>query len=96
MITYVVSITGSNPPVKSRVLLGSSIMITVGFALGAGFGICGFASVSCNQLSQMCFFILFGIGVDDMFIILEKFRDEPADHRINDTKDGENQPTGAS
>ena len=95
MITYVVSITGSNPPVKSRVLLGSSIMITVGFALGAGFGICGFASVSFNQMSQMCFFILFGIGVDDMFIILEKFRDEPADHRINDTKDGENQPTGA-
>ena len=48
-------------------LLGSSIVLAVGFALGAGFGICGFLGVGFNQISQMCFFILFGVGVDDMF-----------------------------
>eukprot|EP01051_Picozoa_sp_SAG22_P030663 SAG22_NODE_12012_length_459_cov_1.913889_1_plen_80_part_10 len=26
-----------------------------------------------NQMSQICFFIPFGIGVDDMFIIVDKF-----------------------
>jgi uncharacterized membrane protein YgcG len=74
MILYVTAVTGSNPPVRSRVLLGSSIVVCVGFSLGAGFGICGFLGVGFNQISQMCFFILFGVGVDDMFIILERFK----------------------
>jgi hypothetical protein len=33
----------------------------------------GLLGVAFNQMSQICFFILFGIGVDDMFIIVDKF-----------------------
>ena len=73
MITYVMVASGSKPPVQSRMLLASTIMVTVGFSLGAGFGLCGYFGIGFNQMSQMCFFILFGVGVDDMFIILEKF-----------------------
>ena len=113
MIAYIVLVTGGRPPVQSRVLLGTSIMVatasggrghlaradapisiqqfssrfavpcyscsthaiglrayadgcaaqaTVGLSLGAGFGLCGLLGVKFNQMSQICFFILFGIG----------------------------------
>ena len=57
MIIYVTAVTGSGPRVRSRVLLGSSIVCVV-FSLGAGFGLCGFMGVGFNQISQMCFFVL--------------------------------------
>lgn len=85
MVSYVTAVTGSNPPVRSRVLLGSSIVVCVGLSLGAGFGICGFLGIGFNQISQMCFFILFGIGVDDMFIILEKFKESSEQAKAQST-----------
>ena len=35
-----------------------------------GFGVCGHVGVGYNMISFMAIFILFGIGIDDMFIII--------------------------
>ena len=66
MVLYVSVNLGSRPPLHSRILLGCTCVLSVGFALGVGFGICGFIGVPFNQTSQLAIFILMGIGIDDM------------------------------
>ena len=66
MVFYVSINLGSRPPLHSRMFLGCTCVLSVGFALGVGFGICGYIGVPFNQTSQLAIFILMGIGIDDM------------------------------
>ena len=64
--------------VRSQSMLGLSVMITVGMALGSAFGACAFAGLPFTQLSLMSVFIIIGVGVDDTFVLhgaFERARD---------------------
>ena len=54
-----------------RFLLGFSIVAIVGLSLGVGFGVSGYVGFPLTQVSFMAIFILFGIGIDDMFLIVD-------------------------
>jgi len=77
MIVYVTCLMGGRPPTSSRCLLGFTVVFNVGFALVIGFGLCGHSGVGYNIISFMAIFILFGIGIDDMFIILGAVANAP-------------------
>merc|ERR550519_378329 len=46
-------------------------MIVVGMALGASFGTCFYSGLLMNDMCPIIPFLLLGIGVDDMFIIVQ-------------------------
>ena len=66
MIVYTTVMLGGTPPLRSRCLLGLTVVLNVGLALVVGFGLCGYLGVRYNLISFMAIFILFGIGIDDM------------------------------
>eukprot|EP00041_Stephanoeca_diplocostata_P030365 m.918110 g.918110 ORF g.918110 m.918110 type:complete len:994 (-) comp23740_c0_seq2:282-3263(-) len=71
MIVYVSTVLGKRDCVNSRYALSLSVIIMVGMSLGVGFGISGFMEYPLTQVSFMAVFILFGIGIDDMFLIVD-------------------------
>ena len=73
MIVYASFSLGSCHLVRSRVLLGLSVVITVGLALGVAFGMGGIFDWPFSTLSLMSVFIVLGVGVDDMFVVVDAF-----------------------
>ena len=59
--------------VAGRQLLSISVVATVGLSLGFGFGVAGFAGLRTTQLSLLAIFVLLGVGVDDMFLVVDAF-----------------------
>jgi len=59
---------------RSRLLLGSSVVLTIFFSLIASFGIAAYAGVTLTVLSPLVVFILLGVGVDDMIIIVDSYK----------------------
>ena len=73
MIGYVAATLGRFDAVRSRALLALSIVATVALALGVAFGLGGLLGWPFTQLSMMCIFVILGVGVDDMFIVVDAF-----------------------
>ncbi|CAE8689636.1 unnamed protein product, partial [Polarella glacialis] len=71
MICYCCSVLGRCHPVHSKMLLGFTIVVTVGLALLFAFGVTSFIGLPYTVLSSMCIFILLGVGIDDAFIIAD-------------------------
>jgi hypothetical protein len=61
-------------PVQSKFLLAFTVLGTVGLSLGVAFGIASIFGVPYTQASLFSFFIILGVGVDDMFIVTDCFR----------------------
>ena len=60
-----------------------SIMLSAGLSLGVGFGFAGFLGLPVTQMSFLAIFILLGVGIDDMFILVDAFeREGKGDHRV--------------
>jgi len=74
---------------QSKVLLGSSVVMTVMFSLAVSFGVGTILGVGFSQLSMLAIFILLGVGIDDAFIINDAFertdKSLEASARIADT-----------
>ncbi|CAM9744182.1 unnamed protein product [Chrysoparadoxa australica] len=60
-------------PVKGRKLLAGSGLLTIAVAIAAAYGLMSGMGVPFTPLTQILPFILVGIGVDDMFIIVQAF-----------------------
>ena len=71
MVLYVSAMLGRCDPVHSKVLLSLSIIVTIMLSLLFAFGMSGFLGLPLTQLSLMSIFILLGVGVDDMFILVD-------------------------
>ena len=71
MVLYVSAMLGRCDPVHSKVLLSLSIIVTIMLSLLFAFGMSGFLGYPLTQLSLMSIFILLGVGVDDMFILVD-------------------------
>jgi len=70
MVMYVALVLGQMPPIRSRVLLALvCVGGCVGGSLAISFGISGLAKVPYNIMSQLAFFILVAVGVDDGLIL---------------------------
>lgn len=54
-------------------MLGMAVIVAVGQSIAVGFGVAGYLGIPYTQMSQMTFFILLGIGIDDMFIVVDCF-----------------------
>ena len=71
MVLYVSVMLGRCDPVHSKVLLSLSIIATIMMSLLFAFGMSGYLGYPLTQLSLMSIFILLGVGVDDMFILVD-------------------------
>jgi predicted RND superfamily exporter protein len=77
--------------VHSRTLLGLSAVVAVLISIASGYGILFIIGIPFTPITQLLPFIIFGIGLDDAFILMGSFertdsRKDPVD-RISDTID---------
>lgn len=76
-------------PVESRMLLGLGAVVTIVCSLMAGYGFLFICGVPLNNLSTLVPFVVFGVGLDDTFIITGAFartnRSHPIEERIRKT-----------
>jgi hypothetical protein len=78
VILIYMSITlGTWGPVTGRIGLGMSSMLVVNLAIGAAFGLSGFFGIPLTSISGMVVFVVAGIGVDDIFILVECMDRQP-------------------
>lgn len=56
-----------------RYLLSLAIILIIGLALGVAFGLAGYTGLVATQCSFLAVFILFGLGVDDMFLLVDAY-----------------------
>jgi len=74
MIMYMaVGLGRSTSCVRSKVLLGFSVIVSIGFSLAIAFGVGALFGVSFTQMSMLAIFILLGVGIDDAFIINDAY-----------------------
>lgn len=74
MIVYVTAHEFKLDGVRSRSVLGSTVVLTVALALAFAFGIGGLVGIPFNPLSLISILVLLGVGVDDMIIIIDAVR----------------------
>ena len=77
MVGYVSVALGRCDAVRSRLLLGLSIVVTVLLSLLLAFGLTSWAGVPFTVLTLMSIFIVLGVGIDDMFILVDAFDRTP-------------------
>ena len=59
--------------VGSRVAVTFSGVISVGMAIAASYGFCSYIGLFFSPLMNVLPFLLLGIGVDDMFVIVNQY-----------------------
>eukprot|EP00977_Amphora_coffeiformis_P002508 scaffold470_cov194-Amphora_coffeaeformis.AAC.1 len=59
---------------QSRTLLGFSAVLSVLLAICAGYGLLFITGIPFSSVTQILIFVVFGIGVDDIFIFMGAFR----------------------
>lgn len=77
--------------VKSRAFLGICAVVSVMLSIASGYGIMFIVGVPLSSITNMLPFIVFGIGLDDAFIIMGSYaRSDPkmsAEERMRETID---------
>ena len=71
MLMYAILMLGKCHPVHSKILISLSILVTIGLSLGFAFGMSHYLGYPMTQMSLMTIFVLIGVGVDDMFILVD-------------------------
>ncbi len=70
---YVSIMLGNFNHVEARTFLALAGILTVVLGLGAAFGICSYAGLFSSNMNQIMPFLVLGIGIDDMFVIVQNF-----------------------
>ena len=89
LFLYMVLVLGNFNLIEQRALLSIAGMVVVGLSLGASYGLGFYLGVAFNDMCPVIPFLLLGIGVDDMFIIvqcldnLEKLDGETSEERVS-------------
>eukprot|EP00058_Branchiostoma_floridae_P007566 XP_002593054.1 hypothetical protein BRAFLDRAFT_74381 [Branchiostoma floridae] len=71
IIAYVVLMVGNINVVEHRIYVGLLGVASVGMATGASIGFCSLCGVLYGPIHSVMPFLLIGVGVDDMFIIVQ-------------------------
>ncbi|CAM9426094.1 unnamed protein product [Chrysoparadoxa australica] len=83
MIVCVTALLGPCDKIKSRKVLGATGVALIFFAGATSYGFCSALGVPFTSLVQVLPFLVMGIGVDDMFIIVETFDDTDPMHPVH-------------
>eukprot|EP01138_Halocafeteria_seosinensis_P004249 gb/GECG01004345.1/.p1 GENE.gb/GECG01004345.1/~~gb/GECG01004345.1/.p1 ORF type:complete len:1061 (+),score=110.46 gb/GECG01004345.1/:1-3183(+) len=73
MVLYVSVVLGGRPFRHSKIGLSLMAVGTIGLSLVCGFGVGAYFGNPFNVMSQLAIFIVMGIGIDDIFIIVDSF-----------------------
>ncbi len=68
---YIGMVLGRLNMLQQRVLLSMQGMAVIGLSIGASYGVCFVAGVFYADMHPIIPFLLMGIGVDDMFVIVQ-------------------------
>ena len=68
---YVCVSLGKWNAVEQRVVLALMGILVIGMSLGSAFGFCFFTGLTLGDLHQSIPFLLLGIGVDDIYVIVQ-------------------------
>ncbi|CAB9519465.1 Pick C1-like protein 1 [Seminavis robusta] len=80
MVSFTMGIYFRRHPVQSRALLGVAAAVTVCCSIMSGFGLMFIFGVPFTNLTMLVPFVIFGVGLDDTFIITGGFaRTNPED-----------------
>lgn len=71
-------------PAFSRGLVALSGLVSCGLAIGIAYGFTTLCGVKVNPVVTVLPFILLGIGVDDMFVIINAFEATPIDKSVEE------------
>ena len=82
VIVYVVFMTGKLNSVEFRGRLSLSGILAVVMGIGACYGLCSGIGLFYTSLHTVLPFLILGIGIDDMFVIVQSF-----DNVVTDNKD---------
>ncbi|XP_078695306.1 patched domain-containing protein 3-like [Branchiostoma floridae x Branchiostoma belcheri] len=83
IITYVVLMVGNINLVEHRIYVGLLGVVAVGMATGASIGFCSLCGVAYGPIHSIMPFLLIGVGVDDMFIIVQAWENLTPKQRKN-------------
>ena len=70
---YVWTMIGSCNAVEHRTWLSLIGITTVGLGIFTSYGICQFMHIYSTPMHKILPFLVLGIGIDDMFVIIETF-----------------------
>ena len=73
MFIYVTVMLGKVNCVQARAMLAFSGLLCIGLAIGFTYGFCSALSLFYSPMHNLVPFLLLGIGVDDMFVIMQCF-----------------------
>ena len=71
LFIYIFLVLGNFNWIEQRAFLSIAGMLVIGLALGSCYGLGFYLSVSFNDMCPVIPFLLLGIGVDDMFVIVQ-------------------------
>ncbi|KAH0545741.1 patched domain-containing protein 3-like isoform X1 [Cotesia glomerata] len=71
IVGYVVIMIGKCNPIEQRIYLSLLGVSVVGQAILSGFGVCFYLGYMYGPIHSVLPFVLLGIGVDDMFVIIQ-------------------------
>ncbi|XP_008554169.2 patched domain-containing protein 3 isoform X1 [Microplitis demolitor] len=71
IVAYVIIMIGKCNPVQQRIYLSLLGVSVVGQAILSGFGVCFYLGYAYGPIHSVLPFVLLGIGVDDMFVIIQ-------------------------
>ena len=71
LFIYILFVLGEMNWIEQRALLSIAGMVVVGLSLGASIGLGFYLNISFNDMCPIIPFLLLGIGVDDMFVIVQ-------------------------
>lgn len=73
VIIYVMVMLGKFNSVEQRALLSLTGIMAVGMGIGSAYGFCSYIGLDYTGLHSILPFLLLGIGIDDMFVIVQSF-----------------------
>jgi len=88
IIIYAVLVLGKFHPVRERSVLAFAGIVSVGLSIGMSYGISTWLGFKYTPVHGVLPFILIGIGVDDMFVLVNAFDNShksKLDERMRDT-----------
>ncbi|XP_078600542.1 patched domain-containing protein 3-like [Branchiostoma floridae x Branchiostoma japonicum] len=84
IIAYVVVMVGNINVVEHRIYVGLLGVASVGMATGAAIGFCSLCGVVYGPIHSVMPFLLIGVGVDDMFVIVQAWENlTPTERKKN-------------
>ncbi len=78
---YIAMVLGRWNSLEQRVFLSLMGMVVIGFSIASSFGLCFYMNIFYADIHPVIPFLLLGIGVDDMFVIVQSLENLSAEEK---------------